>query len=242
MNTRTRTKIALALLLSAAGVAGLSTAAHAQADGAASPPPAPPTAPAPGQDPKAQQPVSLDLRDAPVRAALEQLFNKVRADYVIDPQVGGFVTLRVTDKPFEDTLRLLLRAGSMPLTFVKEGDTYIVRPRRVSSTASGAPGPVGPADSGAPVFADAGPVATANGRIVERIELMYIDPFDLQQLLGITIIPVGTRGGNVGNPFGGGAPTGGGLPGAGGVPGGVIGGGGFVSGGGGTSPLIGGRR
>ena len=61
-------------------------------------------------------PISLDLRDAPVRSALEQLFNTARAQYTLDPGIQGFVTLRITDQPFENAFRLLLRSANPPLT------------------------------------------------------------------------------------------------------------------------------
>lgn len=226
-NTHTRYKIVLALLLSAAGTAGLSTAVYAQDGGGA---PAAPPAPAQTQ----QKPVTLDLRDAPVRAALEQLFSKIKADYVIDPAVSGYVTLRITDKPFEDALRLLLRAGTMPLTYTRDNGVYIVKPRRVASAAEAALGPAGPPSD--PTFVDSGTVDLSGGRRMESIQLVYIDPYDLKDILGITIIPVGSRPHNLGG--GAGAPAG--APGAGAPRGGVPGGGGGLVSPGGGNGLIGG--
>src|SRR5215217_6577368 len=68
---------------------------------------------------RALPPITLDLRDAPVRQALEQLFNNAKVDFSIANEVQGFVTLKITDQPFENALRLILRSSSIPLTFVR---------------------------------------------------------------------------------------------------------------------------
>src|SRR4051794_20424892 len=79
------------------------------------------------QQPEKQlPPVTLDLRDAPIRSALEEIFKSAKVDYSIDPGVAGFVTLKITEQPFENALRLILRSAQFPLTYTKESGVYIV--------------------------------------------------------------------------------------------------------------------
>ena len=61
--------------------------------------------------------ISLDLKDAPVRSTLELAFKQAGINnYVIDNEVAGFITMTITDQPFENTLKLIMRATSTPLT------------------------------------------------------------------------------------------------------------------------------
>jgi len=187
---------------------------------------------------KALPPITLDLRDAPVRQALEQLFNSAKVDFSIDNAVQGFVTLKITDQPFESALRLILRSSSVPLTYVKEGNVFIVKPRTIDAN-------VGPASLAPPDIPAQSQTAAAN---FDLIQLTYIDPADLAQILRITFVKNFTRqpgggqggqggfgGGGIGGGqsggFGGGGFGGGGIGGGGGFGGGGIGGGGCGGGG-----------
>jgi type II secretory pathway component GspD/PulD (secretin) len=113
--------------------------------------------------------VSLDLRDAPLRTALEQLFRESGLQFGIDNAVQGFVTLRIQDQPLDNALKLLLRASTVPLTYTVENGVYLVKPRVVApvTTLVSAPAPE--------------PVARATR--FETIELSHLDPADLAQLL-----------------------------------------------------------
>src|ERR1051325_6347813 len=63
-------------------------------------------------------PVTLDLRDAPVRQALEQLFKNAKVQYVIDPAVQGYISsLNIKDQPFRNALNLIVRTASPPLSY-----------------------------------------------------------------------------------------------------------------------------
>jgi hypothetical protein len=175
-------------------------------------------------------PVTLDLRDAPVRDALEQLFKSAKVDYSIDPGVAGFVTLKITEQPFENALRLILRSAQIPLTYTKEGGVYLVKIRElVAPPVVNTPTP---------------PERDQQERVyqpLETIQLVYVDPADLSQVIGpITFIQFNVRGqqagggggfggGGFGGGFGGGGLGGGGF--GGGGLGGGLGGGGFGGGG-----------
>jgi type II secretory pathway component HofQ len=125
--------------------------------------------------------VTLDLQDAPIRGALEQIFRSAKVDFGIDPTVQGYVNLIVTDIPFENALRLVLRSSTTPLTYSVENGVYLVRPRTVASA-----DPLPPA-----VFAQE--TETRTPVKYDRIELTYADPADLAKLLNITMIPIFTR-------------------------------------------------
>ncbi len=136
---------------------------------------------APTVKPVALPNVTLDLQDAPIRTALEQIFRTAKLDYSIDPSVQGYVNLKVTDMPFENALRLILRSSTTPLTYSVDNGVYLVKPRTVSTTA-----PLPPA-----VFAQETEVRAPAK--YDRIELTYADPADLAKLLNITMIPIFTR-------------------------------------------------
>ena len=71
--------------------------------------------------------ITLDLKDAPIRATLELVFKQAGVkNYVIDNEVAGFVTM-TTEQPFENTIKLIMRVATVPLTYIKENDVYIIK-------------------------------------------------------------------------------------------------------------------
>jgi hypothetical protein len=80
-------------------------------------------------------PVTLDLRDLPLRAALIQVARLARVQIDVAPDVPDVpVTMSIRDVPVQTSLRLLLRQASVPLghnrsalVAVKVGDVYHVR-------------------------------------------------------------------------------------------------------------------
>jgi|GEM_PF-5058040 type II secretory pathway component GspD/PulD (secretin) len=138
-------------------------------------------------------PVSLILRDAPLRQALEQLFGMVSAQYSIAPEVSGFVTLRLTDQPFETALKLILRSSDTPLTYEVESGVYVVRVRPL------APAGIAKITNASPPNAEL--IAEPTSRF-EVINLLHVDPYDLAPLLNIIQVPTGSRFDNAGG-FGG---------------------------------------
>ncbi|MES2460208.1 MAG: hypothetical protein V4671_06475 [Armatimonadota bacterium] len=162
---------------------------------------------------RALPPITLDLRDAPVRQALEQLFNNAKVDFSIANEVQGFVTLKITDQPFENALRLILRSSSIPLTFVNEGGVYIVRPRIVEAAGVNDQAPPPITDPNA----NALPAAT-----YDQVQLTYIDAMDLASALNIRFVQTFARQGNGQQGGGGMGGMGGGM--MGGMGGGMMGG------------------
>ena len=72
------------------------------------------------------QNISVDLKDSPVRTTLEMMFKQAGIkNYVIENSVAGFVTMKLEDQPFENSLKLVMRAATIPLTYTKENDVWI---------------------------------------------------------------------------------------------------------------------
>lgn len=119
----------------------------------------------------AQSNITMELKDAPVRTSLEMIFKQAGIkSYVIDNSVYGFVSMNLTDQPFENALKLVMRANTVPLTYTKENDVYIVKQQIIT--------PV-------PQTAGPDPIPEVKNNVSwERIPLTYIDPFDLQSVLG----------------------------------------------------------
>ena len=118
------------------------------------------------------QNISVDLKDAPVRTTLEMMFKQAGIkNYVIDNSVAGFVTMKLEDQPFESSLKLVMRAATIPLTYVKENDVWIVKQRIITPTLqTGGPDPI--------------PENILSNKSFERIPLTFIDPFDLMSAFG----------------------------------------------------------
>lgn len=133
------------------------------------------------------QNISVDLKDSPVRTTLEMMFKQAGIkNYVIENSVAGFVTMKLEDQPFENSLKLVMRAATIPLTYTKENNVWIVKSRRITIEAN--PDPNFNSDP-----------LQYKPNSFQVIRLNYIDPFDLQSVLGqILFINQGTRfGGSI---------------------------------------------
>ena len=99
--------------------------------------------------------VTINAKNAPVQTALERMFRDAKANYIIENGVEGYVTLKITDQPFENALALLLRSSSSPLNYSRDGDVYVIHAVRRSA----------PAVAAAPVTDPASDVDTANADV-----------------------------------------------------------------------------
>jgi hypothetical protein len=140
------------------------------------------------------QNISVDLKDAPVRTTLEMMFKQAGIkNYVIDNSVVGFITMTLEDQPFENSLKLVMRAATVPLTYTKENNVWIVKERVFTEYKQQTPDIL---------------KEQPRGIMFERIPLTFIDPFDLMSVLGnITFINqfsryTGGMNGNIGGGFG----------------------------------------
>ena len=123
----------------------------------------------------AQSNITMELKDAPVRTSLEMIFKQAGIkSYVIENSVYGVISMNLTDQPFENSLMLVMRANTVPLTYTKENDVYIVKARRIVIEAN--PEPTN--------YSDLIAERSRNSITWEKIHLNYIDPFDLQAVLG----------------------------------------------------------
>jgi type II secretory pathway component HofQ len=122
--------------------------------------------------PAYSQTITLDLKDAPVRTTLEMMFKQAGVkNYIIESNVSGFVTMNLTEQPFENSLKLIMRANTNPLSYIKENDVWIVKTRQITE------------NKPAPVIE----VVKNKSQSFEKIPLNHIDPFDLIYVLGYII-------------------------------------------------------
>jgi type II secretory pathway component HofQ len=125
--------------------------------------------------PSYSQNITVDLKEAPIRSTIEMMFKQAGIkNYVIDNSVSGFVTCTLTDLPFENSLKIVMRASTVPLTYIKENDVWIVKPRRIKIEANPDP------------EYDAGLLMAQKNNSIswEVIKFNHIDPFDLQSIFG----------------------------------------------------------
>jgi len=149
----------------------------------------------------AQSNITMELKDAPVRTSLEMIFKQAGIkSYVIENSVYGVISMNLSDQPFENALKLIMRANTVPLTYTKENDVYIVKARRIVIEAN--PEPTN--------YSDLIMERTKTSIAWEKIHLNHIDPFDLQAVLGNILFinqfsryTGGMNGSNMGS-FGGG--------------------------------------
>jgi len=117
----------------------------------------------------------MELKDAPVRTSLEMIFKQAGIkSYVIENSVSGLISMNLSDQPFENALKLVMRANTIPLTYTKENDVYIVKARRIVIEAN--PDPTN--------YSDLLMERTKNSITWEVIKFNHIDPFDLQSIFG----------------------------------------------------------
>ena len=118
----------------------------------------------------AQSNITMELRDAPVRTSLEMIFKQAGIkSYVIENSVYGVISMNLSDQPFENSLKLVMRANTVPLTYTKENDVYIVKARVFTEYKQPTPEIT---------------LEQPRGIMFEKIYLNHIDPFDLQAVLG----------------------------------------------------------
>ena len=123
----------------------------------------------------AQSNITMELKDAPVKTSLEMIFKQAGIkSYVIENSVYGVISMNLSDQPFENALKLIMRANTVPLTYNKENDVYIVKARRIVIEAN--PEPTN--------YSDLIMERTKTSIAWEKIHLNHIDPFDLQAVLG----------------------------------------------------------
>lgn len=74
--------------------------------------------------------VTMELRNASVREAIQQLFLQAKVDYILDPNIVGTTTLKVTNVPFETALRLLIDGSDVPIYVTRDSGVYDIRVNR----------------------------------------------------------------------------------------------------------------
>ena len=97
------------------------------------------TAPASAPAAAGAAPVTLSLRDVPLRTALETLFQGSGLQHAVEPAVPNYpITLDIRDVAFSTALRTLLRLAP-EVTYRKEGEIFLIgmRAPQVDTTSVG---------------------------------------------------------------------------------------------------------
>lgn len=127
--------------------------------------------------------VSIHLRDRPVRAALERIFNDAGLQHAIDPRVSGYVTLKIRNQPFENALKLIMRSSTIPLTYTKENNVYIVKPVQtapvMSNTSGSTPDVEDPTGDVPPTYVDPTAIPQLNSSIYYANPFAYPQQFNM---------------------------------------------------------------
>ena len=169
-----------------------------------------------------QQRISLDLRDAEIRSALDMLFkSKPGSSYVLDAGVTGVVNMKLDEVTWVNALRSMLTSAK--LDYRVEDNIYHIFPKSTATTTTaygtgptvGSPGAGAYGGTTAGGASTPGVSATAVARTGTRpkfqlVTVKYADPAEMAGLFG---------GYAVGFQYGGGG-GGGGLSGLGGFSGG----------------------
>jgi hypothetical protein len=124
----------------------------------------------------AQKRVSLDVDGKNVKDVLLDLFRQAGVnDYTIAEDATGPITLRLSDRPFEDALTFVARAAQPPLIWNKTDGVYSVK-RRAARTS-------GEEERGGGGIPSDPPVITASGERYEMLYPVYSDPQNLLRAL-----------------------------------------------------------
>jgi len=199
-----------------------------------------------------QQRISLDLRDAEIRSALDMLFkSKPGSSYVLDQGVTGAVNMKLDEVTWVNALRSMLTAAK--LDYRVEDNIYHIFPKSTATTTTSYGGGANTGGTGTSTYGGGrtsvspgattpGVGATTVGRTgtknkFQLVTVKYSDPAEMAALFGGTAVGFSYGGASMGGMSGLG-----GMSGYGGIGGGYggIGGGGYGGIGGGGYGGIGG--
>jgi hypothetical protein len=139
--------------------------------------------------------VTLNLENADIRYGLKLLFQAAGANYSIDQNVQGAVSVSLNDVSFRVALESLLKSASTPLTYRVEEGVYLIAPKREDRTL---------------IDRDEEEIIpkTSGPKPVYKIRLNFIDAIDLANAFGGGVLE--SRFGTMGSQgFGGGMGNGG---------------------------------
>ncbi|MCC6484105.1 MAG: hypothetical protein IT209_04585 [Armatimonadetes bacterium] len=126
------------------------------------------------------KPITLELVNAPIRAAVQALFKFVPFNNTVASDVDGSVTVSLRDVPFEQALRAILRANSPQLTFRRSDNNLYeiqVKPTPDQSQLAQTPTTEEPAQE-----------TVEPEKRVQKISLNFATAADIGQLFGATAV------------------------------------------------------
>ena len=122
--------------------------------------------------------ITMDLKGAALDSVLQTLMTQAGVNYIVSPEVDLHLTVSASfaNIRFEDALRALLRSCNLTYS-LDPGGIYVIRQKTES---------LRPRESGAAAPDTAQPPAAVvadDGVHVEKIKLLYTDPYDIWAIL-----------------------------------------------------------
>jgi len=164
-------------------------------------------------DAKMDQPVTLNFESGQIQTVLKALFSNVGANYSIDSEVSGTVSINMSNVSFLAALRSILHANNPPLTYDYTDGVYHIRVRKQAATIQ----PVVSVDSGGGDTPGGGGTTTSGSESAtpNRYYHIPIDHYDVAALVkylslgkGVTVVPATGLSGGAGAGTGAGGAMG----------------------------------
>src|SRR5438105_2367767 len=133
--------------------------------------------------------VALDVRQVPLRAALDRLFRGSELTYAVTPGVPDvLITLKFRDTRLEDGVRALIETASTQvpgISAARDGSVYLVRIAELAEPQVAAP----PPEAEQPATQPEETTAAAEEPVWEKIPLNFLDAGSAAVALGGAIFP-----------------------------------------------------
>lgn len=121
--------------------------------------------------------ISLELRDTPVRSAIDSLFKGTGINYAIEPGVTGTIpNLSLKDVTFDQALKTLVKAAG--LTYRKDGQIYLISAKKAIDQTQVQPV--------AEAVDTAIETPEETERKVEKITMNFADAIDIANIFGVS--------------------------------------------------------
>jgi type II secretory pathway component GspD/PulD (secretin) len=75
--------------------------------------------------------VSVTVQNTPIRDALANFCGALSINFSLSPSVQGILNVSFENQPFDTAFRRLMLSGPIPMTYNKEGNLYIIKPRAI---------------------------------------------------------------------------------------------------------------
>ncbi len=125
-----------------------------------------------GQTGDANNRVTINFKDVPIRSAIDMLFQNTKLNYTVESGIQGVVNAKLEDIPFTDALSVVLKTSG--LTVRQEDGVYVIgEQKEVAPVMTPTP---------TPLLTEA--VKVERKKVTEKISIGYADAYDISAILG----------------------------------------------------------